>query len=57
MMGFPPARTTKVRAGRVGDRQVVSPRTAALLDEEWQRQLAPPGLRSYDELRAALARG
>jgi hypothetical protein len=56
MGGFPPARTTKVRAGRIGDRQTVSPRIAALLDAEWQRQLAPLGLRSYDELRARLSR-
>jgi hypothetical protein len=57
MMGFPPARTTKVRAGRVGDRRAVSPRIAALLDAEWQRLLAPLGLRSYDELRARLRAG
>jgi hypothetical protein len=59
MLGFPPARTTKVRAGRVGDRHAaLSPRIAAMLDEEWQRVIGGPlGLRSYDELRAALARG
>lgn len=58
LLGFPPARTTKVRAGRVGDRNAeVSPRVAAMLDEEWQRQLAPLGLGSYDELRARLGEG
>jgi Sulfotransferase domain len=56
MMSFPPARTTKVRAGRSGDGRAVSPRIAALLEAEWQRQLAPLGLRSYDELRARLNR-
>lgn len=58
MLGFPPAHTTKVRAGRVGARHdEVSPRIAALLDAEWQRVLAPIGLRSYDDLRAKLAQG
>lgn len=57
-MGLPPARTTKVRAGRVGDRRQVSPEIAAALDAEWQREITEPlGLGSYDELRASLARG
>lgn len=58
MLGLPPARTTKVRAGRVGARNAeLSPRITAMLDAEWQREIAEPlGLRSYDELRAALAR-
>jgi hypothetical protein len=58
MMGLPPAPTTKVRAGRVGARHTeLSPRIAAMLNAQWQRILAEPlGLRSYDHLRATLAR-
>jgi hypothetical protein len=59
MLGYPPARTTKVRAGRVGARHdELSPRIAAMLDAEWQREIAGPlGLRSYAHLRATLAQG
>ncbi len=56
-LGMPPAKTTKVRTGRVGDRsRELSPRVVAALDEAWQREVGEAlGLSSYAELRAALA--
>jgi len=56
--GLPPARTTKVRSGRVGDGASVSASVRAALDESWRREIeAPLGIRSYEELRARLAAG
>ncbi|WP_437735264.1 sulfotransferase domain-containing protein [Sorangium sp. So ce1335] len=56
VMGMPPARTTKVRAGRVGDGAGLPASVRAALDDAWKRCLeAPLGVRSYEELRARLA--
>jgi hypothetical protein len=56
--GLPPARSTKVRSGRVGDGASLSPKLRATLDDAWQREIgAPLGIRSYEELRARLAAG
>lgn len=59
LLGFPPANTSKIRAGRVGDRdRELSPRVRAALDEAWHEDIAGPlGLSSYAELRAALGAG
>jgi hypothetical protein len=56
--GLPPARTTKVRSGRVGDGASLPSSLRAELDEGWKREIeAPLGIRSYEELRARLAAG
>jgi hypothetical protein len=56
--GLPPARSTKVRSGRVGDGASLSPKLRAVMDEAWKREIdAPLGIRSYQELRARLAAG
>lgn len=59
LMGLPPeSRTTKVRTGRVGDSQTLSPRLRAALDEAWEHELGGPlGIRSYPEMRALLHAG
>ena len=56
LMGLPPARTTKVRAGRVGDSgRELSPRLLAQLEQRWRDDIAKPlGLDSYQALRRAL---
>ncbi len=52
------ARTTKVRAGRVGDGAMLSPQLCQALAAEWERHIGRPlGIHSYDELRASLQRG
>jgi hypothetical protein len=56
--GLPPARTTKVRRGRVGDGMSLPANLRAALDEAWKREIeAPLGIRSYEDLRARLAAG
>lgn len=56
--GLPPdGRTTKVRAGRVGDSVTLSPMTRAALERAWRRWLEPLGAPSYAALRALLAEG
>lgn len=58
MDGLPPARTTKVRTGRVGDGASLPANLRATLDEVWRREIeAPLGIRSYEEMRARLAAG
>ncbi|WP_437677747.1 sulfotransferase domain-containing protein [Sorangium sp. So ce131] len=55
-MGMPPARTTKVRAGRVGDGAGLPSSVRVALDDAWKSCIeAPLGIRSYEELRARLA--
>ena len=56
LFGFAPARTTKVRAGRVGDRKKeLPPALVELLERTWQEEIAGPlGIGSYHELREAL---
>ncbi|WP_428264173.1 sulfotransferase domain-containing protein [Haliangium sp.] len=56
LQGLPPARTTKVRTGRVGDRtRELSPRVVTMLEERWRREIAEPlGLASYEDVRATL---
>ena len=50
--GSPPAHTTKVRAGRMGDgRSVLSARVLEALSDYWRREIELPlGIRSYSEL-------
>ncbi len=50
--GLPPARTTKVRAGRSGEGlSVLSPQVLAELERFWQEEIAQPlGIQSYSEL-------
>jgi hypothetical protein len=56
--GLPPARSTKVRSGRVGDGASLSANLRAALDDAWKREIeAPLGIRSYEELRARLSAG
>jgi hypothetical protein len=56
--GLPPARTTKVRSGRVGDGASVPASVRAALDDCWRREIeAPLGIRSYEELRVRLSEG
>lgn len=56
LLGLPAgSRTTKVRAGRVGDSQALSPRLHAALDEAWEREIGGPlGIHSYSRMRALL---
>lgn len=60
MMGAPSenAKAAKVRSGRVGESNTLSPRIQAALAERWKREMEGPlGVRSYDELRAKLRAG
>jgi hypothetical protein len=59
LLGLPAdSKTTKVRTGRVGDAQALTPRLTEALDEAWERELGGPlGIRSYSEMRALLHAG
>lgn len=52
MQGLPPARTTKVRTGRVGEgATVLSPEVQSELASWWKREIEQPlGIRSYGEM-------
>jgi hypothetical protein len=59
LLRLPPARATKVRAGRAGDGRVeLPPPVLERLAQRWQEDIAMPlGIESYAALRDACARG
>lgn len=58
LLRLPPARATKVRAGRAGDGRVeLPPAVLERLAQRWREDIARPfGLESYEALRDTLAR-